>query len=132
MYLTPDLSRSSRSFPLRRFAILPDADDLAQGRADVRARASARLRAGARTCVAASRTCVRSLPREKGFVFRFEYDSTARIFRDKRPISRFRFLYRRRLARIAYACLFAQPWIPADASRMPADASVWLDDTSVR
>lgn len=72
----------------------------------------------ARTCVAASRTCVQLVAeRKERFVFRFEYDSTGRIFQDKRPISRFRFLYRRRLVRIAYARLFAGRSVAVDASR---------------
>jgi len=84
------------------------------------ARGCARLPADARTCVAASRTCVQLAERKGRFVFRFEYDSTRRIFQDKRSISRFRFLYRRRLARIAYACLFAGRSVAVDASRRDA------------
>lgn len=124
------LNTSSRSFsklaiaPSRRFTILPDADDLAQGRTRERA-----LRVDARTCVTvAVPACCRARGKD------VSCSDSNTIPRDEffkiNLLSAVSVSSRCRLARIAYA-RFSPPHGRGCSRRTHRD-SVWLDDTSVR
>lgn len=105
-------SFSKLTISVETFAILPDADDLAQGRT------RARLPACRCTHVRnRGRTCVRSRER-KGFAFRFEHDSSGRIFFKINLLSAVSVSFRHRLPRIAYARFSPPRMQPTHESRI--------------